>query len=215
MAKRSNRKAQGRNMCIMTYCTEAHIKSVLDFKADCLFAWSYIYHDKFTKDELGDKERKEPHYHLVLRLTRPFTESAISKWFTFYNSDGLKQRVDAIITDDPYESYDYLIHAHSPEKYQFSPSERVTYNQSKFIRHKDNTSDDNAINALEDMLQGKNIYTVCRKYGRDIIFHMPQLKYCYDLIQHGHEHAHYCKGTGMQYFNMIYDDSVKGDNEND
>lgn len=207
MSKRSNRQKQGRNMCIMTYCTEEHIKSVLELHETELIAWSYIYHDKFTKEELGDKERKEPHFHLVLRLSRSFTESAVSKWFTFYNAEGLKQRVDAIITDDPYESYDYLIHLHSPEKYQFSPNERITYNQSKFIRGKDKTSDDNAINALEDMLSGRNIYTVCRKYGRDVIYHLPQLKFAYDLIMHGTQDAYYRDGGDLKHFNLIYNDT--------
>ena len=203
----SNRQRQGRNMTVMTYADESFIKSVLDLHEQQLIAWSYILHDKFSKDELGDKDHKEPHFHLVLRLSRPFTESAISKWFTHYNDEGLKQRVDVIITDDPYESYDYLIHLHSPEKYQFNPSERITYNQSKFIRHKDDTSDDNAINALDDMLNGRNIYTICRKYGRDVIYHLPQLKYCYDLIMHGTQDAYYRDGGDFKYFNMIYNDN--------
>lgn len=208
MAKRSNRQKQGRNICIMTYCTEEHIKLVLSSHETDLIAWSYIYHDKFTKEELGDKDHKEPHFHLVLRLSRSFTESAVSKWFTFYNSDCLKQRVDAIITDDPYESFDYLIHAHSPEKYQFSPNERITYNLNKFIRNKDRTSDDNAINALEDMIAGKNIYTISRKYGRDVIYHMPQLFYTYNLIIHGNPHEQYYRGgDGLHHLNLIYNDT--------
>ena len=204
--RNSNRQKQFRNVTVMTYCTEEHIRNVFSAHDTDIFAWSYIYHDKFTQVELGDKERKEPHYHLVLRLNRSFTESAISKWFTFYNNDGLKQRVDVIGTDDVYESYDYLIHLHSPDKYQFLPSERITYNPSKFNRKTDKTSDCNAINALEDMLAGKNIYTIAHKYGRDIIYHMPQLKYTYDLIVHGTQDSYYRAGGDLKYFNMIYND---------
>ena len=178
----SNRKIQARNLTVMTYCPVEFIREVLNLHADDIRAYAYIYHDKFSAEELGDKERKEPHYHIVLRLNRPFTESAVSKWFVFYNSDGLRQRVDVKATDDPFECYDYLIHKHHPEKYQFSEHDIVCNFPKAFKRKSDNISDDNALNALNDLINGTPVYTVCKRYGRDIIYHLNALVYAKFLI---------------------------------
>lgn len=180
--KRSNRAKQSRNMCIMTYCPGEHIQKVIEFHSDVIRAYAYIFHDKFSPDELGDKETKEPHYHIVLRLTVPMTESSVSKWFTYYNSEGLKQRVDCISTDDPFDSYDYLTHKHNPEKYQFDDLDVTVSDSNLFTRNKSKISDDSSLNALDDMLNGVDVYTICRRYGRDVIYHLSQLQFAKYLI---------------------------------
>lgn len=180
--RKSNRAKQSRNMCIMTYCPGEHIQKVIEFHSDLIRAYAYIYHDRFSPDELGDKETKEPHYHIVLRLNVPMTESAVSKWFTYYNEECLKQRVDCISTDDPFESYDYLTHKHSPEKFQFSELDVTVSDSTFFTRNRSKFSDDNALNALDDLIHDVDVYTICKRYGRDIIYHLSQLQFAKYLI---------------------------------
>lgn len=183
----SNRRKQSRNMTIMTYCPESHIDTVLNTHSDLIRAYAYILHDKFTAEELGDKDHKEPHFHIVLRLSVPLTELTVSNWFTYYNDDGLKQRVTCILTYDVYESFDYLTHKHYPDKFQFLPTDVKLSDIKYFTRESDRLSDDNAINALDDMLAGVPIYTLCRRYGRDFIYHLSQLEYAKFKIEHPQE----------------------------
>lgn len=164
-------------MTIMTYCPEKHIQEVIQQHSYDIRAFAYIYHDKFSSEELGDKDHKEPHYHIVLRLNTPHSESSISKWFIYYNSDGLLQKCQCFCTYDVYSSFDYLIHKHNPEKYQYSLDDVVVSAMKFFTRSIDTFSDDNALNALDDLMSGIDLYTLARRYGRDVIYHLSLLEY--------------------------------------
>lgn len=189
MAKKSksfyyDKNVQARNWNLLTYCSKSRIDEVLELHKDIIRAYAYIYHDKFTDEELDGKDKKEPHFHIVLRLTMPLKSCTVQNWFYEFNIDGSRINTRLKPCDNYKEDFEYLTHKNHPNKYQFPKSAVVCNNHSAF-RSKRNCSDDLAIDALEDMLSGVSVYDIAMRYGRDVIYHMSQIKYTRDLIVYG------------------------------
>lgn len=185
MSKKQNlNRIQSRNWDITTYVSENCIIQSLNEHRDIIRAYAYILHDKFTLAELGDKESKQSHFHIVLRLYRPLNLTTVINWFREFNDDGSRINSRAIVMHDVVDRFEYLIHKNDPDKWQFPFSEIKGYNIQAFKSVR-NCDDDSAVDALNDLLSGCSVYDVCTRYGRDVIYHFPQLKFCFDLIYYG------------------------------
>lgn len=190
MAKKSSfnkQRVQSRNWNLSTYVSKDTIELALKEHSDIIRAYAYILHDKFTKTELGEKDHKEPHYHIVVRLTRPLNLTTICNWFREFNADGQRINTRALPSSDFQADYEYLIHKNDLDKWQYKWSDVTGFNEIAFKNHK-NCDNDIAIDALNDLLDGVSVYDVCMRYGRDVIYHFPQLKFVFDLIYYGKEY---------------------------
>ena len=79
--------------------------------------YAYIIHDKDLKE---DGSLVSPHIHLMLRLDNSYKDSTIGNWF------GVKPQYVGKIKGRFRDALEYLTHANSPEKYQYSTDDVVS-----------------------------------------------------------------------------------------
>ena len=168
----ASRTSQSRNVVCISYAPLRVIENAILMHADNIRAWAYIYHDKFSPAELENTSsgRKEPHYHIILRLYRPFTHSAVKRWFACLNDNGELINTHVVNCSDVGAYFEYLIHKYDPDKFQYDANERKCSNPADFITD-DAICQDNLTDALEDILNGVPTYAIVKKYGRDFIVH--------------------------------------------
>lgn len=178
------RSVQSRNVVCISYAPLSVIERAIQFHADNIRAWAYIYHDRFSPSELENlsSDNKEPHYHIILRLYRPFTHSAVSRWFTCTDVEGKLVNTHVTRCSDVGAYFDYLIHKYNPDKFQYDSSERKCSNPADFITD-DAINQDNLTDALIDILNNVSTYDLVKKYGRDFIIHSRTLFELADRIR--------------------------------
>ena len=149
-----------RNYALITYHSEEVINSVLSHHN--IRHWAYILHDKDKKD--GTDELKEKHFHLLINLNNNMTESAVRKLFPEGQST-LAQPVKS-----KYGCWNYLTHADTPEKYQYS-SDLVKCDDLKYWQGLQENGDDNEkfLNILRDIIARVPLIELAKRYGRDVI----------------------------------------------
>lgn len=181
-----NPNLQARNWDLMSYCPKEHLQNVLDMHNDVIRAYAYIYHDKFSQYELEEKAKKdnvsfedavkEPHYHIVLRLTRPIKLGTIKNWFYYVDSEGNKVNT-RLKQCDYHIAFDYLIHKNDPLKYQFPKSDIICNNLPAFKSTK-NPDDNISIDIIDEMLCEVPIYDILQKYGNHLLFGLININFC-------------------------------------
>ncbi len=177
------RAKQSRNVVCISYAPLRVIRNALDLHRENIRAWAYIYHDHDVYED-GDLkgQLKEPHFHIMIRLYRPFTHSAIKRWFACVNDEGALINTHVVCCSDVGSYFDYLIHKYNPDKYQYDPALRICSNPADFIED-DAICQDNLSDALEDILKGVPSYEIVKKYGRDFIIHSRTLYELADRIR--------------------------------
>lgn len=140
---------------IRTYHCEDVIKAFLG--SVYVDAYSYIYHDE---DTYPDGKPKEPHYHLLVKLSAQVSLTAIVKAF-----QGQQTYVQL-----PYSlphAYRYLVHADNPDKHQYPADERVEYNAKSLQLTAEEQAEDKNRAFLEDLENKLPRRDMAIKYGRD------------------------------------------------
>lgn len=200
-----NPNLQARNWDILTYCERDYILEVLKRHNDVIRAYAFIYHDKFTQYELEEKAKKEkvdvsevskhPHYHVVIRLTRPIKLGTIKNWFFCTDAEGNK--INTRLKQCDYKiAFEYLTHKNDPLKYQYPKSDIISNNLPAFKSSK-NPDDNISIDIVDEMLCGTPIYDILQKYGNHFAFRINQYKLLFDLIYYGNEFVEIRNKNGL------------------
>lgn len=146
-----------KKVSLLTYEKDAMLE-FLQVTSPYSFAW--ICHDKDIKE---DGTPVKPHYHCVVKYDNGVRVSHMSKVFN-----------ENVTFEVPYNDRaieEYLLHAHSPDKYQYDPTEVVTYTDSgrrAFFVSKEEYQEETMSEFLND-LQCLTMRELAMKYGRDMM----------------------------------------------
>ena len=118
--------------------------------------WAYIYHDR---------DKCEPHYHVLLHYDNARTGYAVLKDFAHI------QNSMAESTDSPVSCYEYLTHANDVDKFQYPSSDIVCHNPIYWEHFLPSVRDRTQVDFIDDLLNDDDIDLsyMARKYGRDFI----------------------------------------------
>lgn len=167
---RNPQEQRGRKFTCVTYLSEQQLQICLQAHYSQLRGFAYALHDK---DVNKDGTPKESHTHVVLWLYNASTVARIRRWFRAVDSEGKEITTTAQVCKDISFSYEYLWHRNDPEKYQYSPDIVVSSDSSIFEK---DDPDDNALNALNDIVSGVPLLEVATRYGRDFIYHYKHME---------------------------------------
>lgn len=161
--------------------------------------WAMCSHDKDIKD---DGTPKEFHTHILLYTYDGKTSSAIKKIFDRYSAEVYKNEdteaqntLCQVAHDMPYQ-WRYLIHKDNPEKARYEQIERIcddfSYWHKMELSQGMTASDNNTgLAMVEDILAGTATREMCRRYGKDYIYHAPLLKSaCHDIAREEYDQKH-------------------------
>lgn len=156
----SAKPSQYRKFSLVTYLNLDALQSVLSARCNQIKGYAYCVHDK--------DEGKEKHTHVVLALYNGATLNQVKNWFKGCDDKG--QLANTLIEPchDLEASFRYLIHADSPEKFQYDEDSRICTDESMFTSGQ---KDDYTLDALNDILSGVPLREIAMRYGRDFIYH--------------------------------------------
>lgn len=146
-----------KKISFLTYEKEAMLE-FLQVTFPYSFAW--ICHDKDVKE---DGSPVKPHFHCVARYDNGVRVSHLAKVFN-----------ENVTFEVPYNDKaieDYLIHAHSPDKYQYDKNDVVIYTDSgrraMFVSREEYQAE--TMTELLNDLQTLTMRDLALKYGRDMM----------------------------------------------
>lgn len=170
-----------REFSLISYLDRLQITKVLEEHNNHIRHYAFIMHDK---DVNADGELKETHFHIVLKTYNNHSLSAVRRWFYgFVDKDGKDINTLSQVCKDIYNAYDYLTHKNVPDKYQYSETSVISDCKSYF-QGKAEYQTDTTTEMLFDLVQGVSYRTLCRKYGRDFIYHYSNLRIlAHDLVR--------------------------------
>ena len=158
------------NVSLISYAPVSFIKSTLENHLSQIKAFSFCYHDRDIDD---NGKPKEPHIHILICSKMPMYLSTYINWFKYINDNGEKENTLGQKLVDIKGSYQYLIHENDPDKFQYEPTERISYNSDFFVFC---DPEDKAKLALTDILAGCSLRDCALRYGRDFIYHYGHMR---------------------------------------
>lgn len=175
-----NTVTRSRRFSCITYLSELQLKMCIMRHINQIRVYAYAYHDKDVKD---DGTLKEPHFHLIIVTYNTCTISAIRRWFSgYYDSNG-EITTTAQVCSDVYTMYDYLTHntreAIEQGKVRYDKEIIKTNDSGGYFQANEESDYDNITLALESLIKGIDIHTLCKRYGRDFILHYNAIKQVY------------------------------------
>ena len=171
------------NHSLVSYAPLHVIEKALEFHSEEIKGYAFIRHDKFTEAELKDDGTEpEPHFHIIVRLWRRLSPNTVKRWFWCIDEDGqLVNTLNRQVGSVPI-AYDYLIHKWDPEKWQYSPSERVV-SDPKWFTVDECIEEDNAFLAFQMALCDVEPYVIAKRIGKDFLYHSRSI---YESVAYKH-----------------------------
>ncbi len=171
-----------KNLCFISYAPRHVIERGLEFHLDEIKAYAYIFHDRFSdaeikaREELG-KPPEVPHFHIQIRLWKEKRPSTVAKWFWCVDENG---PVNTLPENNTSVSayYDYLIHKFDPDKFQYSPSDRVVF-RSEYFEIPEYSDADDGLLALQMAMVNMRPYEIAKRLGKTFVWHHNDI---YDLV---------------------------------
>lgn len=198
-----NSVSRSRRFSCITYLTELQLKACILRHINQIRYYAYAYHDKDVRE---DGTLKIPHFHIILVTYNTCTLSAIRRWFSGYTDINGDINTTSQICSDVYTMYDYLTHttkeAIDSGKFVYDKSIVKTNDTDGFFRANEESEYDSITLALENLIKGTDIHTLCKRYGRDFILHYNAIKQVYSDI------------TRCDKYNMTLDDILQEEFEN-
>ena len=184
------------NHSLVSYATLDRIKLALREHSDEIKAYAFIRHDRFTEAELKDDGTEpEPHFHILVRLWRRLSQNTVRRWFWDLDDDGrLVNTLNRNVGSVPV-AYDYLIHKWDPEKYQYSPADRVVSDR-KWFEIDECIEENPAFLAYQMALCDVEPYVIAKRLGKDFLYHSRSI---YESVrfQHAWEAKHRYNGRNL------------------
>lgn len=109
---------EGHNFVLILYpdATNYNFESTLQSCQEYADQWAWCLHDRFSMTELEEEPEKKPHVHFFLH----FNSSKLLSTLTTRIFPDLSFQHYIQFAKDKKGSIQYLVHANSPEKYQFA-----------------------------------------------------------------------------------------------
>lgn len=159
---------------LITYADEKDIQNVIFNHSSSIRSYAYIHHNR---------DKTEPHYHLVIRTYDAWTQTQLLKWFdnlklsknvnTFYEEGG-----------DIGGLHTYLQHKDLKSieagKEQYELEEIKDF--GLFAEYTEKDSYDGTYEIINAMLNGVPTRTLVRRYGKQLIYHYSQFVAVRDAI---------------------------------
>lgn len=188
MEQMSNEKS--RNFFIRTYLTEEYVKGFI--KTLSVAKWAYIKHD--------ERDGKEPHFHIVLRLNNPTTLSSMRGKIKAYGrgkDNGKDVNSDVQECIDLNDAFLYLTHesnsAVSAGKALYDVKDvrtndfgyfRGDYSSASKKERVEKCTENTAYQILCDMESGVKLREMAKRYGREFIINFNRYNDFYTLMKH-------------------------------
>lgn len=169
-------------ICIVSYAPKRVIEDALLFNDAYIKNFAYIYHDKFTDAELGEKESKEPHFHILLHLYRKLSLRTVQRWFWCLTPDESQVvNTNPQICTDLLAYYDYMWHKapKHADRYQYAETDIICKDRDGFLFTSADVEDP-LLDAYNDLYNGASVHELVQRYGRDFIIHGTQVR---DMVQ--------------------------------
>ena len=166
----SNQPTLSRNFFIVTYLSDTLVHKAL--RSLSVAHWAYILHDK---------DDKEPHIHLLVRLNNKTTTNAVRKKFNALGAGADNGKdINSFVeySRNLSDSFEYLIHANDKDKYQYSIDDvvtddmgywRGTYSSAGNPKSAEHSIENNAYQILCDLEKGVSLREMAKRYGREFI----------------------------------------------
>lgn len=187
MEQTNNEKS--RNFFIRTYLTEEGVRGFI--KTLSVAKWAYIRHD--------ERDGKEPHFHIVLRLNNPTTLSSMRGKIKAYGrgkDDGKDVNSDVQECIDLNDAFLYLTHesnsAVSAGKALYDIKDvrtndygyfRGNYSSAGRMIESEKCAENTAYQILCDMERGISLRDMARRYGREFIINFNRYNDFYGLMK--------------------------------
>lgn len=172
-----------RDFFLVTYLDENTIRQTL--KAMSVAHWAFIRHDK---------DDKEPHTHILLRMNNKTTAQSVKKKFIKAGTgldNGKDVNTMVEYAQDTEYCFEYLTHANAKEKYQYPITDVVTDDlgywrgdYSSFGKQKtaERSIENTAYQILSDLENKVSLREMARRYGREFIINRRSYVEYYELM---------------------------------
>lgn len=158
-----------RYFSLISYVPQDEILAICYNKIEkgVLRSFATIVHDK----DLDDSGNVKPiHSHILLRFRNPSTVTCAVNWFKGFLVDGQEQNTFGQVCSSPSSYFSYLTHD------GFEDGSKQIYDKDLVISNNPNDfadcgAEDNAVLALQDLLNGVPLRSVALRYGKDFIYH--------------------------------------------
>lgn len=170
---------RSRNFLVKTYKDPRHILRYACTDKSCVVHWAIIKHDRDTVAKGKNKgQLAKAHYHFVIILEDPCTESALKKRLlkAYKKNEINDETLFVSACQEPYGlggAYRYLVHEDDPKKAQYSYDDVDSDDSDFWQKHKYST--DSAPSKQETNREFISDLLTCNKlemairYGRDYI----------------------------------------------
>lgn len=166
---------ESKALSIVTYATEEHILRIFESKKNQVLGFAYIHHDK---------DKSEPHKHIVVVLKRSRKQQEVLNWFkgcVDEKGEKCNTRLEPIACMRGIE--EYLTHSDDDSvkagKHQYNEQDikvlkadelfdYVTdYDKAQEREQRKTEKSDEVESLIDDIIQGVSLREMARRYGRD------------------------------------------------
>lgn len=151
-----------RNFGIVSYISDSNeIQKRLDKHICSISKYAYALHDK---------DGENPHHHILIWTNNALQYNTVRKWFLGYLDEKNQEcscLAKPIQCDE--SAYVYLTHANDPTKYQYS--EDIIHSFNLDVNALAEDVEDNGTEAIFYLLSGMPILEVCKRKGKEFIYH--------------------------------------------
>lgn len=180
-SKAKKEEKRSRRFCLVTYIDRDELERFVR-RCDWIQHWALCTHDR---DLTSEGEPKQLHTHLLLYTYNAKTASAIKKVFDrysaeFYGTENAQNTLCQIMHDSGYQ-WRYLIHKDDKDKYQYSEELRkcddfAYWHKLDITEGMTDSNTNYGMAILEDVLSGVSSLDLCRRYGKEYIYHATHYK---------------------------------------
>lgn len=170
---KQNEVQEARNFFIRTYLAESEVKEFI--RQLSVAKWAYIRHD--------ERDNKEPHIHLLLRLNNRTSKKSIErklKLFSMGKDGGKDCNFNCQICEDLNNAFLYLTHeslSARQEKKALYNAEDIRTNDFGYFRGNYSSAEEKvecstentAYQILNDIEKGVSLRDMAKRYGREYI----------------------------------------------
>ena len=149
-----------RKISILTYANKLQVETILERKKGAYTDYAYIVHDK---------DNAPTHIHIFMCFGSDRRGIDILKWFdNLVDEKGqlINTRFETVKNSE--SLLDYLTHKNEKDKHPYSETDIIYSSEQARETLLEDTAE-NGFGPLEEMLNGKPLREIARRYGKDFI----------------------------------------------
>lgn len=163
-------KGKTRTFSIVTYLSKGQLYEVLFNHSSSIRAYAFILHDK---------DEKEPHIHLCMRLYSSWSSYQISRWFLGYK-DIKGEFANTLIqhAKDTNALKEYYLHTdfESRQQNKHIYDRKEIYDKNMWDLSPRTDAYDETLEIIDSLLAGMREREIIRRYGKNYLYHRSQYR---------------------------------------